>query len=247
MRNQLDQTILSRWVDRRPRGNDTSPAPGSELGQAVVLGWVPELELTAHSLSMQYEQVNEMRSVQQLIRSGHPGSILPNVSTVRHVLAPTDLSGESRKTIKYAMHLARLFQAKLTLLHVCRLPKASGSGANSPDEKLLEQERNQAKLRLLSLHDIIRAQYANTEPCLRFGEPSREVIVTARSLAVDLIIVSQHDYAWLDYFPDKGDGKSVLHHMPCPVLIVHGHRNGYVALGEDRPCNATAPEVTSKT
>jgi nucleotide-binding universal stress UspA family protein len=145
------------------------------------------------------------------------------------------------------MHLARRFQAKLTLLHVCQLPKAARSGANSPDEKPLEQKRDQAKLRLLSLHDIIRAQYVNTEPCLRFGEPSREVIVTARSLAVDLIIVSQHDYAWLDDFPDKRDGKSVLHDMPCPVLIIHEHRNECVALGENGTPDIIALEVTSKT
>ena len=159
----------------------------------------------------------------------HPSSILPNVSTVRHVLAPTDLSGESRKMIKYTMHLARRVQAKLTLLHVCQLPKAAGSGANSSDEKLLEQERNQAKLKLLSLHDIVRAQYANTEPCLRFGAPPREVILAARSLAVDLIIVSRHDCAWLDENPDKSDGGSVFHDMPCPVLILREHENEYVA------------------
>lgn len=157
---------------------------------------------------------------QELMGSLHPSSMLPNLSTVRHVLAPTDLSDESRKTIKYAMHLARRFQAKLTLLHVCQLPKASGSGANSPDEKILEEERNRAKLSLLSLHDIIRAQHWNTEPCLRFGQPPEEVISTARSLAVDLIIVSQHDNAWLGRFLDKNDGKSLFYNISCPVLIV---------------------------
>jgi len=151
--------------------------------------------------------------------SRHPSSILANVSALRPVLAPTDLSGESRKKIKYAMQLARRFQAKLTLLHVCQLPKADGLGANSPDEKLLEQKRTQAKRRLLSLHDIIRAQYANTEPCLRFGEPPKEVISTVRSLAVDVIIVSEHDHAWLNHFPGKG----VLHSIACPVLIVQDH------------------------
>jgi universal stress protein A len=177
----------------------------------------------------------------------YPSSILPNVSTVRHVLAPTDLSDESRKTIKYAMHLARRFQAKLTLLHVCQLPMTAGSGANSPDEKLLEQERNQVKLRLLSLHDIVRAQYANTEPCLRFGEPSREVTLTARSLAVDLIIVSQHDYAWLEDFRAKSDGKSVFNDMPCPMLTVREHENEDVTLEENGIPDVTAPEVTSET
>jgi nucleotide-binding universal stress UspA family protein len=187
-----------------------------------------------------------LTKLQELMGSLHPSSILPNLSTVRHVLAPTDLSDESRKTIKYAMHLARRFQAKLTLLHVCQLPKASESGANSPDEKILEEERNRAKLSLLSLHDIIRAQHSNTEPCLRFGQPPEEVISTARSLAVDLIIVSQHDNAWLNRFLDKDDGKSILYNIACPVLIVREHEHEYAPLGEDRPLTPP-PEVTSET
>lgn len=48
--------------------------------------------------------------------------------SVKHMLAPTDLSEDSRKGLRYATGLASHFNAKLTVLHarqVCRQSKLS--------------------------------------------------------------------------------------------------------------------------
>ena len=45
-----------------------------------------------------------------------------SVLRVSHILAPTDLSRESRKAVNYAMRLAQRFCAKLTLLHLFEMP-----------------------------------------------------------------------------------------------------------------------------
>jgi len=150
--------------------------------------------------------------------------IFRNLSMIRHVLAPTDLSNESRSAVKYAMHLAQRFQAKLTLLHVYEPTAVAGADSNGSDDEHSSQKWNRAKLSLLSLHDIVRAQYTNTEACLRCGEPGEEVILAARSLPVDLIIASKHDYAWLRHSGDQGDSKRALRDAPCPVLIVQEGR-----------------------
>lgn len=106
-----------------------------------------------------------LRERQEIQWSGNLSSqMFRGASQVRHILAPTDLSSESRQAMKYAMHLAQRFQAKLTLLHVGELPGAAGSGSDLASDEQSDQQRNRAKLSLLSLHDIIRAQYANTEP-----------------------------------------------------------------------------------
>ena len=146
--------------------------------------------------------------------------IFRNCPMIRHILAPTDLSNESRGVIKYAMHLAQWFQAKLTLLHVYEPPAVAGADSNKPDDGHSSQKWNRAKLSLLSLHDIVRAQYTNTEACLRCGEPGEEVILAARNLPVDLIVASKHDYAWLRRSGDQGDSKRAFRDVACPVLIV---------------------------
>ena len=61
--------------------------------------------------------------------------IFRNCPMIRHILAPTDLSSESRGAIKYAMHLAQRFQAKLTLLHVYEPPAVGGADSNGPDDE----------------------------------------------------------------------------------------------------------------
>jgi K+-sensing histidine kinase KdpD len=43
---------------------------------------------------------------------------------IAHILAPTDLSDESRKTLDYAVRLAEHFHARLTLVHVWTTPSA---------------------------------------------------------------------------------------------------------------------------
>ena len=41
---------------------------------------------------------------------------------IRHILAPTDFSDYSKEAISYALELAQIFGAKLSLLHVVELP-----------------------------------------------------------------------------------------------------------------------------
>jgi nucleotide-binding universal stress UspA family protein len=139
----------------------------------------------------------------------------------RHILAPTDLSNESRKLIKHAMGLAQQFQAKLTLLHVCGLTAARADNSDTPASEELQQRSVQAKLSLLALHDVVRAQYSNTEACLRNGDPAEQVFLTARRLGVDVIAFSAHDFTWLRHAVDGGNIEQILRDAPCPVLIVN--------------------------
>lgn len=67
------------------------------------------------------------------------------------------------------MGLAQQFQAKLTLLHVCALTAVGAGKSEPPASEELQKRSVQAKLSLLALHDVVRAQYSNTEACLRIG------------------------------------------------------------------------------
>jgi nucleotide-binding universal stress UspA family protein len=139
---------------------------------------------------------------------------------VNHILAPTDLSRESRKTVNYAMWLARRFYAKLTLLHVYQMPGTFECAFALPEAEILQQYKDRAKLNLLALYDVIRAQHPNTEPLFRCGEPRTEIPATARIRGVDLIVISTHGYRWLRRVVEGGDVQKIIHDAPCPVLIV---------------------------
>ena len=140
---------------------------------------------------------------------------------VNHILAPTDLSRESRKAVNSAMWLAQRFHAKLTLLHLYEMPETFECAAfGVPEPEILQQNKDRAELSLLALYDVIRAQHPNTEPLFRCGESRTDISATARVLGVDLIVISTHAYRWLRHVLEGSDAEQIIHDAPCPVLIV---------------------------
>jgi nucleotide-binding universal stress UspA family protein len=108
---------------------------------------------------------------------------------IRHILASTDLSAESRRAVAHAMRLAKHCQARLTLVHVFKRLEPSGPSA---DVGVLDQQRQnieRTELRLLKLYDVIRAQYSNTEVLFCVGDPKTEIPKLVGTLGVDLVVI----------------------------------------------------------
>jgi universal stress protein A len=152
-----------------------------------------------------------------------------SVLRVSHILAPTDLSRESRKAVNYAMRLAQRFYAKLTLLHLYEMPGTFECAFGVPEPGHLQQNKYRAELRLLALYDVIRAQHRNTEPLFRCGEPRADIPAIAKILGVDLIVMSTHDSGWLRHVVEGSDAEKVIHQAPCPVLIVRENEHDFVS------------------
>jgi universal stress protein A len=154
--------------------------------------------------------------------SSNRGQADPAPLRIGHILAPTDLSRESRKAVSYALGLARRFQAKLTLLHFYETPGAFECAFGVPEPEHLQRDKDRAKLRLLALYDVIRAQHRNTEPLFHCGEPRSGIPDIAKKHGVDLIVISTHEYQWLRHIVQGSDAERIVHKAPCPVLIVRG-------------------------
>ena len=154
-----------------------------------------------------------------------------DTSTLRvsHILAPTDLSRESRKAVNYAMRLAQRFCAKLTLLHLFEMPGTFECAFGVPEPGHLQKNKDRAELSLLALYDVIRAQHRNTEPLFRCGEPRADIPAVARILRVDLIVISTHDSRWLRHIVEGSDAEKIIREAPCPVLIVRENEHDFVS------------------
>jgi universal stress protein A len=152
-----------------------------------------------------------------------------SVLRVSHILAPTDLSRESRKAVNYAMRLAQRFRAKLTLLHLFEMPGTFECAFGVPEPGHLQKNKDRAELSLLALYDVIRAQHSNTEPLFRCGQPRADIPAMARILRVDLIVISTHDSRWLRHVVEGSDAEKIIHQAPCPVLIVRENEHDFVS------------------
>ena len=138
----------------------------------------------------------------------------------RSLLVTTDFSPRALPGVAAAGELARRFGADLVLLHVVvdDLPPLLAASEEQRRE-ILEQHRERAETHL----DHYASQYLggqSVETCCRVGTPARVIVEEARQRAVDLLVMATHGYGPLRQVLLGSTTERVLHHAPCPVLVV---------------------------
>ncbi len=148
------------------------------------------------------------------------GTELNPAFCMKVILAPTDLSVGSRQALNYAIYLAELVGAQLTLVHFYdeTCPQISPIGSRGYESMLKEERAFQNNL--YALRDEIRAVYRNCSSRFYIGNPIKEIPKVAKELRADLIVISAHDPqgAFSQIF--GSDAEKILCHAPCPVLII---------------------------
>ena len=143
-----------------------------------------------------------------------------NPMLVEHILAPTDLSDESRKTLDYAVQLAQQFHAKLTLAHVWTTPRSHTGVLGALDPEAVQRSKDRAEFILRGLQGIVRERHFDTESYFLIGDPCTQILEAAESSQVDLIVISTHDYDWLTRVVEGSDAEQIVRYAACPVWIV---------------------------
>lgn len=92
----------------------------------------------------------------------------------------------------------------------------------------LRKARQGAENALLAVCEEIRAKYSKCDTYFQCGEPHELIVAAARNLKSDLIVLSAHDCRWLNHLLFGSDAEDILHHAPCPVLVVHEHEHDFV-------------------
>jgi universal stress protein A len=147
---------------------------------------------------------------------------------VKQILAPTDLSEDSRKGLRYATGLAKHFNAKLTILHVIEGPHflAYGMGEALPEDAL--QELQVAEQKLDKIVEDLKKEHPAVEATEVIGSVCSHIVELATLLKSDLIVVSTHNYPWFKRLMTGSDAEKIARHAPCPILIVHQREHDFV-------------------
>ena len=163
------------------------------------------------------------------------------MSEYTHILVAADLAADHEKILPRATGLARVFGAKLTLVHVVDEREAGGELQMSIDGAL--SESGSAVSATSSAvpgdveyggHRLERSAHAFLDDLARAsGVPdvatavvassavARSIVQIALDRAVDLIVVGGHSREGLEWlFGTTAD--SVVRRAPCDVLVVHG-------------------------
>jgi universal stress protein A len=148
---------------------------------------------------------------------------------VKEILAPTDLTEDSRKGLRYTTGLAKHFNAKLTVLHVIEGLHSLDHGPGG--ETLPEDGFQKLQVAGQKLNDIveeIKKEYPAVEATEVIGSVCSHIVDFARLLKSDLIVVSTHNYPWFKRLMTGSDAEKIARHAPCPILIVHQREHDFV-------------------
>ncbi len=140
----------------------------------------------------------------------------------KKILLPTDFSDESLYAMSYAVDLAKMFNAKLVMMHVIYdIEKASNLHIPHPSITELYQDlENHAKRNLQSFGIDLREGLEEVDTVVKRGIPYEEIIKFANENNVDLIIIGTLPRSGVERFFVGSTTQRVIRNAPCPVLVV---------------------------
>jgi nucleotide-binding universal stress UspA family protein len=138
----------------------------------------------------------------------------------QHFLVPIDFSEYANQALEYAITLAGKLEARLTLLHVIQSVPLGGvdMGVTLPYTYLQELEAEIRQSMDACLACVTAAGLAG-DIVVVHGVPFHEILETAKSQNVDLIVMGTHGRTGLQHILLDSVAEKVVRLAPCPVLV----------------------------
>jgi nucleotide-binding universal stress UspA family protein len=149
--------------------------------------------------------------------------------TLKTILVPSDFSDCSDEALRYALELARRFDARIHLLHVVQDPITqpwAAEGFSVPVFEVVEQWQKQAEERLRAA--VPEADRARVTVVSVVASPYAEILDYAGAHDVDLIVMGTHGRGGVSHMLLGSIAERVVRRAPCPVLTVRRPQHGFV-------------------
>lgn len=148
---------------------------------------------------------------------------------IKKVLVPVDFSDYSKSSLRYAVNFAKLFNAEIYLIYVLEPvvypPDFSMGQIAIPsvdfeiDKRALEELTNLAKKEI--------PPHVKSHVVVKSGKPFVEIIETAVSEDIDLIIIATHGHSSIEHVLFGSTAEKVVRKAPCPVLTLREPIKGF--------------------
>lgn len=173
------------------------------------------------------EVILEMnRGDEQLMKAG---DVAASAFRMKKILVPVDFSECSTKALQYAIPLAKEHGASLTLLYVVQPIYVAGEfvGVDTVQTEAALCENGAKQLAKLCQEIVGNAVPAET--VVRLGSPVTEVLEAAKSLDIDVIVISTHGRTGLKHILLGSVAERIVQRAPCPVLVVREREHEFIA------------------
>lgn len=139
----------------------------------------------------------------------------------QHILVPIDFSESSSQALTYAIELAAVLKARLTLLHVIQ-PIVTGGydmGIGLPASYIAELEADITQSLATELQRVTDAGLTG-DMLIIHGTPFYLILETAKTHQADMIIMGTQGRTGLSHILLGSVAERVVRQAPCPVLVV---------------------------
>jgi nucleotide-binding universal stress UspA family protein len=137
---------------------------------------------------------------------------------IKTILAPIDFSEHSMFAFRYATHLAEKIGGKVIVLNVVENPLVYPSYGPGEQEKVAAKA--QQRLYKACQSDAVNPDDVETLVRLAVEPVPEEIVLAARDVAADLIVVPAHHRTIFGHALFSTTVDKVERHAPCPVLVV---------------------------
>jgi nucleotide-binding universal stress UspA family protein len=141
--------------------------------------------------------------------------------TTKRILVPLDGSEGAETAAAVAADLARSSGGSVRLLQVSPVPErrlnSEGRVVAYADQ---EMERLEAEGRDYLESVGTRIAPVPSEIIVRFGKPTKEILVEADAYGADMIVLATGRQGWLKRATGGGLGQRILRAAPIPVVLV---------------------------
>ena len=135
----------------------------------------------------------------------------------KHILIPLENSSTDEAILTHIRPLARLTNAKLTLIHV-----ADGFQARHQNQLGESEEMRRDRVYLEQCEKQFRDEGFDVKAVLAWGEPSARILEAAESGQCDLIAMATHGHRLVSDLILGSVATEVRHKAKIPVLLVKG-------------------------
>ena len=140
---------------------------------------------------------------------------------LKKILVPIDFSNTSKDALPRATLLAAHFGAELVLLHIVeKFPIDYLLGRGLMNETIVPlMKQAEADLEQMAGR-LSKSTGLKVSAVVSDGKPFEGICQTAKTLGVDLIVLTTHGYTGLKHVWLGSTAERVVRHAPCPVLTV---------------------------
>ena len=147
------------------------------------------------------------------------------------LLVPTDFSEDSEQAARYAVELAKRFQAEIHCVHVVDIPadllSTSDYYMTGPSKQFIDQIREESKKNLEAFAKK-NLEGVGVRTAFLEGSPFVEIIRYAHNQEIDLVVIATHGRTGLKHALFGSVAEKVVRKAPCPVLVVKRKERDFV-------------------